>query len=58
MFVSDGETCVQTAALLDSGSDTTLILESLANKLQLSGIKKDIALTNILSLQKVKTLNY
>ena len=50
VFASNGETCVQTAALLDSGSDATLISESLANKLQLSGITKDIALTNVLSM--------
>ena len=50
VFASNGETCVQTAALLDSGSDATLISESLANKLQLSGIKKDITLTNVLSM--------
>ena len=47
---SNGETCVQTKDLLDSGSDDTLISESLANKLQLSGIKKDIALTNVLPM--------
>ena len=50
VFASNGETCVQTAALLDSGSDATLISESLANKLQLRGITKDIALTNVLSM--------
>ena len=50
VFASNGETCVQTAALLDSGSDAMLISESLANKLQLSGITKDIALTNALSM--------
>ena len=50
VFASNGETCVQTTALLDSGSDATLISESLANKLQLSGITKDIALTNVLSM--------
>ena len=51
VFASNaGETCVQTAALLDSGSDATLISESLANKLQLSEITKDIALSNVLSM--------
>ena len=50
VFASNGETCVRTAALLDSGSDATLISESLANQLQLSGITKDIALTNVLSM--------
>ena len=50
MSASNGETCVQTKDLLDSGSDDTLISESLANKLQLSGIKKDIALTNVLPM--------
>ena len=50
VFASNGETCVQTTALLDSGSDATLISESLANKLQLSGITKDIALTKVLSM--------
>ena len=50
VFASNGETCLQTTALFDSGSDATLISESLANKLQLSGITKDIALTNVLSM--------
>ena len=50
VFASNGETCVQTAALRDSGSDATLISESLANKLQLSGITNNIALTNVLSM--------
>ena len=38
MFASNGKTCVQTAAILDSGSEATLISKSLANKLKLSGI--------------------
>ena len=35
---------------LDSESDETLISESLANKLQLSGITKEKTLTNVLSM--------
>ena len=50
MFASNGETCVRAAALLDSGSNVTLISKSLTNKLQRSGINKDIALTNVLSM--------
>ena len=50
VFASNGETCVHTAPLLDSGLDATLISEGLANKLQLGGITKDIALTNVLSM--------
>ena len=38
MFASNGETLARTAALLDSGSDATLISKSPANTLQLSGI--------------------
>ena len=50
VLASYGESCVQTAALLDSGSNATLISESLTNKLQRSGVNKDIALTNVLSM--------
>ena len=50
MFASNGETLARTAALLDSRSDATLISKSPTNKLQLSGITKGIALTNVLSM--------
>ena len=43
VFASNGEICVQTVDLLDSGSYATLISESLANNIQLTGITKDIA---------------
>ena len=47
VFASNGENCVRTAALLDSGSDAIL----LSNRLQFSGITKEIALTNVLSMK-------
>ena len=50
MFPSYRKTCLRIVALLDSGSDAMLISENLANKLQLSRIIKDIALTNVLSM--------
>ena len=50
MFPSYRKTCLRIVALLDSGSDAMLISENLANKLQLSRITKDIALTNVLSM--------
>ena len=43
VFAINGETCSRTVDLIARGSYTTLISESLANKIQLTGITKDIA---------------
>ena len=56
VYASNGKTSILTTALLDSGSDSTLISSSLANKLNLQGKTKDISLTNVLSMSnKVKS---
>ena len=50
VYISDRQTSIPTAALLDSGSDSTLISSDLADKRNLQGKTKDISLTNVLSM--------
>ena len=41
-YISNGQTSIPTAALLDSGSDSTHISSGLADKVNLQGKTKDI----------------
>ena len=50
VYISNGQTSIPTAALLDSGSGSTLISSDLADKLKYQGKTKDISLTNVLSM--------
>ena len=49
VYISNGQTSIPTAALLDSGSGSTLISSDLVDKLKYQGKTKDI-LTNVLSI--------
>ena len=53
--VSNGERSIQVNALLDTGSDTTLIKSSLATQLNLSGKNQTMRISNVLS--KKQTFN-
>ena len=59
--ISNGQTSIPTAALLDNGSDSTLLSRGLADKLNLQGKTKDISLMNIFSMSnkmKSKLINF
>ena len=47
--VSNGEKSIEVNALLDTGSDTTLIKSSLASKLNLSGKSQTMRISNVLT---------
>ena len=59
--VSNGETSIKVNALLDTGSDTTLIKSSLADKLNLSGKSQTMRISNVLTKKqtfKSKAVNF
>ena len=61
VYISNGQTSIPAVALLDSGSDSTLISSGLADKLNLRGKTYDISLTNVSSMSnkmKSKLINF
>ena len=61
IYISNVQTSIPTAALLDSASDSTLISRGLADKLNLQSKTKKILLTNVLSMSnkmKSKMVNF
>ncbi|XP_066912482.1 uncharacterized protein, partial [Clytia hemisphaerica] len=59
--VSNGEIKIKVNALLDTGSDTTLIKSSLASKLNLSGKSQTMRISNVLTKKqsfKSKSVNF
>ena len=52
VIVSNGENFITTNALLDTGSDSTLIRQDVADKLRLSGMDQSLELSNVMSISK------
>ena len=52
VIVSNGESFIETNALLDTGSDSTLIRQDIADILNLPGMKHSLELSNVMSISK------
>ena len=46
VLLKSGETCIRSNALLDTGSDTTLVRSDIANCLELDGVTKNLKIDN------------
>ena len=55
IIIHYGNKHLQTSVFLDSGSDSTLISEELAEKLDLKGQKRDVSISNVLSMKNQVT---
>ena len=46
VILKSGETCIRTNALLDTGSDATLVRSDIANSLKFEGVTQDLKIAN------------
>ena len=53
VILKSGETCIRTNALLDTGSDATLVRSDIANYLKLDGITQNLKIANAVLNQKL-----
>ena len=52
VILKSGETCIRTNALLDTGSDATLVRSDIANYLKLDGVTQNLKIANAVLNQK------
>ena len=52
VILKSGETCIRTNALLDTGSDATLVRSGIANYLKLDGVTQNLKIANAVLNQK------
>ena len=52
VILKSGETCIRTNALLDTGSDDTLVRSDISNYLKLDGITQNLKIANVILNQK------
>ena len=57
VILKSGETCIRTNALLDTGSDATLVRSDIANYLKLDGVTQNLKIANAVLNQKHCSLN-